>query len=178
MMDENFDTKLNQILNLKISTNIEIKQGFDEHFKNLTNLLTTKEINIKQGLNIVNIMAKLEIFDGTNWIQYNKQKFFYEGLCNEIYMNFNMPKIDPDLLQHDSEKDLVTLICLIKLKPFEISQRMEDLSELGEYLNAFMNNVRVETDSPALTQNRKNILRFITCLFDDVADFSCLQKKI
>lgn len=93
-----------------------------------------------------------------------------------------MPFINVDLLENHIEKDLCVKLLLIKLTPLDlknidtVKERLNHLAELKDYVDAFFENIRVETDSPTLTQNRKNILRFVTCLFDDVADFSKLRQ--
>jgi glycyl-tRNA synthetase beta subunit len=108
-------------------------------------------------------------------------KFISEAQNTKYKLMEKMPFINVDLLESDIEKDLCVKLLLIKVTPFDwnnvdsVKQRLNSLAETKEYIDAFFENVRIEADSPALTQNRKNILRFFTCLLDDVVDFSKLK---
>ncbi len=85
--------------------------------------------------------------------------------------------INDKLFKTEEEKKLHKEIIYIESQLLmSNSERLEKLAGLKYVLDEFFDNVLVNTDDPDLTLNRKNLLRRIIELFDQIADFSKLKS--
>lgn len=89
--------------------------------------------------------------------------------------------ISHSLLTETSEKNLVNALELQEkaiqplLENKQYTKALEKLASLREPIDAFFDNVMVNTDDPAQRQNRLAILKKLHLLFLEIADFACLN---
>ena len=86
--------------------------------------------------------------------------------------------VQPDLIEHDSEKMLVQASDKVKkdilplLQNGDFDQALLIVSTLKEHVDLFFDSVLVMTDNEAIRLNRMAILNHVVTLFDHFADFT------
>ena len=92
-------------------------------------------------------------------------------------------EIDPELLNEPAEKQLYEAFLKVRnpvlghLEKKEFPKALEKMGEIKPSVDNFFENVMVMVDDPSLCTNRLCLLRDISCLFSDLADFSKIILK-
>lgn len=92
-------------------------------------------------------------------------------------------EIDPGLLNEPAEKQLYEAFLKIRnpvlnhISKKEFSKALEKMGEIKPSVDSFFDNVMVMVEDPALCRNRLCLLRDISGLFSDIADFSKIVFK-
>jgi glycyl-tRNA synthetase beta chain len=92
-------------------------------------------------------------------------------------------EIDPGLLNEAEEKQLYAAFLKVRdpvlshIKKKEFSSALEKMGEIKPSVDDFFDNVMVMVEDPALRANRLCLLRNISGLFSDLADFSKIVLK-
>jgi len=92
-------------------------------------------------------------------------------------------EIDPGLLNEPAEKQLYEAFLKVRnpvldhINKKEFSRALEKMGEIKPSVDNFFDNVMVMVDDPALCTNRLCLLRDISGLFSDIADFSKIVIK-
>jgi glycyl-tRNA synthetase beta chain len=146
--------------------------------RSLTDLQTTiKNIDFiveflktEKGQKALYVYSRCFNIIGNDEIDYNHQRGFGST-------SYSADMVIHQHLEKEEEKNLHDNILLIQSKLLTVKERLEALAELKDSLDLFFDHVLVNTDNPDLTLNRKNLLRMITKLFDQYADFSKLKNS-
>jgi glycyl-tRNA synthetase beta chain len=92
-------------------------------------------------------------------------------------------EIDPGLLNESAEKQLYAAFLKVRdpvlshIKNKEFSSALEKMGEIKPSVDDFFDNVMVMVEDPTLRANRLCLLRDISGLFSDLADFSKIVLK-
>ena len=92
-------------------------------------------------------------------------------------------EIDPGLLNEPAEKQLYEAFLKVRspvlahIKKKEFSKALEKMGEIKPSVDNFFDNVMVMVDDASLCANRMCLLRDISSLFSDLADFSKIVVK-
>ena len=92
-------------------------------------------------------------------------------------------EVDPGLLNEPAEKQLYAALLKVRdpvlnhIKNKEFSSALEKMGEIKPAVDDFFDNVMVMVEDPALRDNRLCLLRDISGLFSDLADFSKIVLK-
>ena len=92
-------------------------------------------------------------------------------------------EIDQGLLNEPAEKRLYEAFLKVRnpvlghLKKKEFPKALEKMGEIKPSVDNFFENVMVMVDDPSICKNRLCLLRDISCLFSDLADFSKIVLK-
>ena len=92
-------------------------------------------------------------------------------------------EINPELLNESAEKQLYEAFLKIRnpvldhVKKKEFSKALEKMGEIKPSVDKFFDNVMVMVDESSLRKNRLCLLRDISDLFSDLADFSKIVVK-
>jgi glycyl-tRNA synthetase beta chain len=92
-------------------------------------------------------------------------------------------EIDPSLLNEAAEKHLYTAFLKVRnpvlnhIKNKEFSSALEKMGEIKPSVDDFFDNVMVMVEDSTLRENRLCLLRDISDLFSDLADFSKIVLK-
>ena len=132
---------------------------------------------------VVDVRAKVEAF--TNL----KKQPYFEPLAIAFKRVASIldkkvgGEIDPGLLNEPAEKQLYEAFLKVRspvlahIKKKEFSKALEKMGEIKPSVDNFFDNVMVMVDDASLCANRMCLLRDISSLFSDLADFSKIVVK-
>ncbi|MBC8282883.1 MAG: glycine--tRNA ligase subunit beta [Nitrospinae bacterium] len=132
---------------------------------------------------VVDVKAKVEAFSDL------KKQPYFEPLAiafKRVASILNKKvdgEIDPGLLNEPAEKQLYQAFLNLRnpvldhIENKEFSKALEKMGEIKPAVDEFFDNVMVMVDDPSLRKNRLCLLRDISGLFSDLADFSKIVLK-
>ena len=132
---------------------------------------------------VVDVRAKVEAFTDLK-----KQPYFEPlAIAFKRVASILAKKVDgeinPGLFNESAEKQLYEVFLKIRspvldhVKKKEFSKALEKMGEIKPSVDNFFDNVMVMVDDPSLCKNRMCLLREISDLFSDLADFSKIVVK-
>lgn len=111
--------------------------------------------------------------------------FFAYRRASSILKGINLSegiKVDFKLFEKPQEQELYKALALVKesiqgLTPKDFEKKFMILMSLKAPLDAFFDHVTVNVEEESLRQNRLGLLQEVTNLFEDLADFSKIEKE-